>query len=594
MPRVNISDLGGSLNQGRAATDLAPNEWTTLENFYQFGSKLRRRGGMRRLTTAAFAERLTGLVSYRPGASAVGSIHMIVAGPTSWGRYFGGVIDAIPLQSGFTIYTSPKRWSMFQYKDICYGLREGVGLVRSDGTYVGPAGIAAPTAAPAIADGAAGDIPAASFKAVYTFYNHNTGMESNPSPVSNTLAHAGALKINWTGIGVSTNVQVTRRRIYRSLPDQSGEYFMVAEVPNNVDTTYTDNVLAQDLDDAVSQVNGTPPADMKIGTVWKERLFASDGKDVFHSEDGLIEAFDPQAIIPVFPDDGHDIAALHAYGDRLIIGKTNKIHYLVGSDPNTFALLTLSDRHGCISQHSMQSAEGYLFWLGLDNVYRSDGTNVVGIASVKLRTIIENLDDARAANAIGTVFPELGWYVLFIPGAASAANVNLVYNYRTDVWSTLPAAMNIEAVGDFFDTNLAQQMYVADYFGNLYRFQDPTYGYDDTITALLGAQPITAIAEGRAWSAEAASLHIIERVALLCAQYAESITLEILSEGITIKSRTVSLYYEPRWKLYNMSTAHQAKATSQLRVTYTGPTAIEIEGLALDIAPVGRPSMVAV
>ena len=38
-------------------------------------------------------------------------------------------------------------------------------------------------------------------------------------------------------------------------------------------------------------------------------------------------------------------------------------HYLVGTDPATFALLTLSDRHGCVSHHSMQSAEGYLFWL---------------------------------------------------------------------------------------------------------------------------------------------------------------------------------------------------------------------------------------
>jgi hypothetical protein len=212
---------------------------------------------------------------------------------------------------------------------------------------------------------------------------------------------------------------------------------------------------------------------------------------------------------------------------------------------------------------------------------------------VKLRTIIEGLDDARAANAVGTVFPELGWYVLFIPGGNSATNVNLVYNYRTDVWSTFPAALNIEAVGDFFDSNLAQQIYVADYFGHLYRFQDPTYGYDDQVPPL-GAQAITAIAEGRAWSAEAASLHIVERVALLCAQYAESITLDIRSEGVSIKSRTVSLYYEPRWKLYNMSTSHQAKATSQLRITYTGPTAIEIEGVALDIAPIGRPSMVAV
>lgn len=585
MPRLPITDLGGSLNQGRPPSELALNEYTAIQNFYQFGSKLRRVGGMRRLTTSPFAERITGLASYRPTVPPSGGVDMVVGGLTQLGILRGNAVTAIPLQTGFSIASSTRRWALFQYKDILYGIRTGAGLVRSDGSYVGPAGIAAPTVAPIIADGAAGAIPAANFKAVYTFYNANTDLESNPSPVSNTLAHAGSKKIDWSGIGVSPNAQVTSRRIYRTLPDQSGEYFLVAEIPNNVDTTYVgDDVLAQDLDVAVSQVNGLPPAGLEIGTVWKERLFVSDGTTLFHSADGLIEAFDPDADIPVFIDDGHSIRSVCAYGDRLIVGKTNKIHYLIGSDPGGFALLTMSDRHGCVSHHAMQTAEGHLFWLGPDNVYRSDGNTVTGIASVKLRAIIEGMDANAARDAVATVFPTLGWYVLVIPGYAQ-----LIYNYRTDVWTTMPTVENIHALGDFFGSDNAQEMYAADNAGHVYRIHDTAYGYNDSAIALGAA--VTAEFTGRAIGAEAATAHVVERAALLCPRYSEQITLAVVSEGAVVKSRTVSLDYEPRWKLYNLSTRLQAKAQSQFRLTYTGATAIELEGYALDVEPLGRPAM---
>lgn len=599
MPRITIPDLGGSLNQGRPVTELALNEFTDLRNFYQFGGRLRRRGGMRRVTSAAYAERVTGLVSYRPPVLPLGGIDMVVGTPTTLGILSGSTITAIPFLTGFNIPASTRRWTLFQYKNILYGVREGANLVRSDATYVGPAGLAAPATAPTLADGAAGDIPAANFKGVYTFYNSNTGLESNPSPVSNVLVHAGSKKIDWSGIGISSNGQANARRLYRSLPDQSGEYFRVATIPNNADTTYIgDNVLAQDLGDAVSYRNGEPPSLLRIGDVWNERLFVSDGVDLFHSELGLIEAFDADSVIPVFPDDRHEIRAVRAYGDRLIIGKTNKIHYLTGAFP--FGLFTLSDRHGCVSHHSMQVAEGHLFWLGADNVYRSDGTNVTGIASVKLRNIIEalkldeNAEDAR--DAVATVYPAQGWYVLSIPGYAQ-----VVYNYRTDVWSQVMTPSYMEAFGDFFSTDAAQNIYTADDAGHVYHFHDfepenGGYGFDDS-ASVLGA-PIVAHFRSRGFT-DPGGKHIIERVSLLTpAQYAENITLKIIDALLPappteVKSRTVSLDYPHSWKVYSLSTRHQPVSVSQLVVEYTGETPIEIDGFSLEITPLKRPTMMA-
>src|SRR5574341_431348 len=45
-------DLGGGLNEGQPLSAVNPNEATILRNFYPFGRKLVRRGGVRKITTA--------------------------------------------------------------------------------------------------------------------------------------------------------------------------------------------------------------------------------------------------------------------------------------------------------------------------------------------------------------------------------------------------------------------------------------------------------------------------------------------------------------------------------------------------------------
>jgi len=611
LPRIPITDLKGSLNQGRAPSDLGPSDFTRLRNWYQYGGKLYRRGGMRRLTTAPFSERLTGLLSFRAGVMVYPpspdsvptiptplpipafNVDMIVAGPTRFGVFADGAITAIPNGLGFSIASSTKRWTLLQFKNMCYGIRALAGLVRTDGALVATAGIAAPTAAPVLADGGIGVIPAASFRGVYTYYNAVTNLESDPSPVSNILALGANKRITWTGITASSNPQVTGRRVYRSLPNQSGEYLFVGDIPNNSTTTLDDNVLAQDLGPAVSFTNGMPPPDLLMGAVWRERLWASDGVTLFHSEDGLVEAFDPDAFIPIDPDNNQKMSAICAFGDRLIIGKTASIHYIVGTSPDTFSLHVLTDRHGCISHHTMQAAEGNLFWLDLDNVYRSDGNTVVGIGDERLRDIISaatnETGSAGAAgpqDAVAAILPEFGWYVLAIPGHGQ-----FIYNYRTNVWAEMPTAETIQTIADFYSEDFAHQLNVADDDGHLYRFHDISYGADDTPAALGGV--ITAEFDSRAFESTPATKHVVERVALLCPQYAETVTLAIVSEGVVVKSRTVSLDREPRWKLYNLSTRHQAKSQSQLRLTYTGVARVELEGFALDLEPINRPSMVA-
>lgn len=581
MPRFIYNDIGGGLNQGQPPQTIQDREWVTLKNMYPFATKLRRRGGLRRLNDAAYVERITGVLAFRPTTTAV---QTLLGTETAIAELSGNSIMALPPLTGFAISASNKPWTAFEYKNVAYWLREASNaLVRSDGTYYGPAGIAEPATAPTLAAGAAGDIPAADFIGVYTYYNPTTGVESNPSPASAVYTHAGSAKINWSGITVSSNSQVGARRLYRTLPNQTGEYYFVAQIDNNFDTTFTgDNVLVQDLGESVSFMNGEPPTGLHFGTVWEERLFVSDKVYVFHSELGRVENFDSDSVISVFPDDGHEIRAIYAYGDRLIIGKTNKVHYLVGSGPGSFALLTLSDRHGCASHHSMQSAEGQLFWLGLDNFYRSDGNSVIGLASVKLQNIIASFDPDVLEYATATVFPDRNWYVCVIPGVAT-----VIYNYKTDAWAEFTHEAALQGVFDHFTDDFIQDLYAVDDAGYVYRFADETYRYDDD-GATTGL-PITCTLVSKPQEAgNPASYAVMNRVYLAAMQYSEEITLSWLHESTVLNSRTVSLDYAERWKTYALSTRQGAKADTRLKIVYAGATLIELEGWAVDGDSIGR------
>jgi hypothetical protein len=161
VPRIPYTDLGGGLNQGKPPSGIKDNEQIAISNFYPFAGKLIRRGGHRKLNTGgAYAEQLTGIFPYRPEGST--EVTTILGGLTTIAKLDGEDITAIAPAVGFTVGSSTDPWTMFEYKDIMYAFRKSSNqLIRCDGTYYGSAGITAPSAACTIAEGAAGDIPAA-------------------------------------------------------------------------------------------------------------------------------------------------------------------------------------------------------------------------------------------------------------------------------------------------------------------------------------------------------------------------------------------------------------------------------------------------
>lgn len=483
MKGFDFLDLGGGLNEGQPLSSINPNEQTVLRNMYPFGRKLVRRGGVRLITTDGNWDE--NIFSMFPLKTSAGDWTMLVGGATKLGKLDGDTISDLP--SSLSIPSQSTQWQWFQYKDYAYTFREGqTDLLRADATSWYTAGMAAPSVPPVIADGGSGNLTAANYYGVFTFYNEDTGIESNPSPASLVLALGASKMIDWSSVQVSSNPFVQSRRLYRTLPNQVGEYFYVGTIADNFSTTYADeNVIIADMGRAVSFDNGLPPTRIKTGCIWRERFFASDGTDLYFSEYLLPECFGDESILAIFPDDGHQIRGVYAFGDRLIIGKTNKMHYLVGADANSFNVLTLSDAHGCMSQSSMKSAEGLLFWYGTgNNFYKTDGNNVVEISTIKMRDTLDLIPDDLAEQVVAAIDPALSQYIVSIPIDSTGYNYKvLVYNWKTDSWTTYDHgdSGNLKApqyLADYYDENLEHILYSTHYDGNIYQYADPDHETD--------------------------------------------------------------------------------------------------------------------
>jgi len=593
MQGFDLLDLGGGLNEGQPISAINPNEATKLRNLYPFGRKLVRRGGVRTLTTdGAWDENIYSMFAFKESN---GDWTLLTGGASKLGKLDGDTVSDLP--SALSIPSGTNAWIWFQYKDYAYALREGqTDMLRVDSSSWYTAGMAAPSVGPTLADGGSGNLTAANYYGVYTFYNSDTGAESNPSPASLVLALGASKLIDWSAVQTSSNPFVNTRRLYRTLPNQVGEYFFVGSIDDNFSTTFTDdNVIIADMGRAVSFDNGLPPTGLHTAAIWRERLFATDGTDLYYSEFLLPESFGDESIISIYPDDGHQIRAIHAFGDRLIVGKTNKMHYLVGADESSFNVLTLSDRHGCMSQLSMKSAEGLLFWYGTgNNFYKSDGNNVVEISTVKMRDTLDLIPDAMAHKVVAGIVPSLSQYIAAIPQDSTGFNWKVVvYNYKTDAWTTYDHGDDGDEyapqfLSDFYDENLQHVLYSTHYDGHIYQYADPDCNYDFGDELLIEAEWV-----GRAddYGAPAYRKFFRELWALIPRVPGATITVSAYYDEDTIPSysRTASLDIEDAaWKAFKLPTHDHPATLLRAGIKYEGATPVSIDGLHMEVGVLER------
>jgi hypothetical protein len=581
--KAEYQDLGGGINEGVAASGIADNEMVLIENFYPFGKKLIRRNGSERQTTSASAELITGIINYRKDEDS--PVVTIVGTLTGLSKLDAGAITPLVSISG-TVASDDHPWTLLQYNTVGYALRKNGGLRRFTAEVFSPAGITRPSAAPVLAQGAAGQITAATWRGVVTFYNTETGAESNPSDESNALALAANRQIDWSGIPISSDYQVNARRLYRTLPDQQGQYLFVAQIDNNVDTVYTDDVAVGDLGDFVSFDNDPPPANLEAGDSFNERGFYTDGVDLFFTEPFSFEAVAADSVIRISPDDGHRMSAVHTDGTRLIVGKTNKVYALSGTDRSNFAVEVISDRHGIYSHHSVKSAEGQLLWYGGNSFYRIyGGGQPESIATVKLKRTLARIPTSRREYVVSAIYPKYGWYLSAVTlDSGDENNAILCYNYKADSWCVFTFAEGDApaAFGEVYDEDLTQIIFTSHYDGHLNQFDEGNTDAGSAITAKFrtGGKRVN----------QAGLLTALRRFFIHCTQVSATAKFRSYRNDDTVhyKERTISLNWAEALKAFDLSGLRRPASFWSFEMEYSGAAPIEVEGLALEMVPVSR------
>jgi hypothetical protein len=568
------------LNQGARPQDIEDNQFQELENFYPWNNALYMRSGLTPITNVAHTEELTSLASYKPSD---GDWTILVGGLTKIGQLDGQGISVIQRVEGGAYASSDLPWSIKQYNDIGYLCRDLAGTVqRTDGLAVGDAGVPPPASAPTLAAAASGVMDAGNYYVVCTFFNNVTEAESNASPVSAVVTLGANGKITVTDIPISSNYQVNSRRLYVTVVGQQGQYFLALTINDNFTTTATINITQANLGRAVDVNNGLPPGGAKYIEIFNERMWVTDGVDIYFSEDGLPESFGPFSVISVGKNDGFTVNGLKSFNERLLIGKSRGIYYITGFDEQTFQLRQLSERHGVMSHHSMAVSENLCFWFGGDNFYITDGTTVKAVGDVHIRTLLDSVQEEDYKKITSAVDATRGWYIASLPTASG--RVIAVYDYRNNNWTTFTYHASVggpRAFGDFVDTDNKPVIYcIADVintkisnfndgnddlgFDITFHFRTKSFGFDsdDTLKCLKEMQVLyssTAVAEDLQF------------------------TLRRDDQSSAITSVTLGTFGGYMWKRVSLSNLADPGTFLDVALSYIGNSVFVISGIGLKV-----------
>ena len=188
-------------------------------------------------------------------------------------------------------------------------------------------------------------------------------IESQPSPgTSSVTVNNGWLK--WTNIPVSTDANVRKRNLYRTVAN--GEiYYYLTTIDDNTTTVYEDHNFDEALGDELDE-NRVPPPNCDFitemnGTTYYVGLKTEQHK-IAYSTQGF--PYYVPALNRLEVGTGKDkFTGILRAENTLLLFKANEIWALMGVDATTFTIQCLSPRIGCINGDTLQLLSGYCFFV---------------------------------------------------------------------------------------------------------------------------------------------------------------------------------------------------------------------------------------
>jgi len=268
---------------------------------------------------------------------------------------------------------------------------------------------------------------------VYTFtYVNSFGEESTPysetdmSPSTEDV-YPGESVIVTLPTAAVTNVNVTKKRIYRSAAGTANtSFFFVAEVPLAT-TTYTDSLDGDDLNEVLPSLTWVQPPTTLKGLVGMPNgvMVGFSGNDVYFSEPFRPFAWPIQYIQTV----GYPIVGLGVIDTTVVVLTQGRPYFIQGSHPGSSTMIEADINQACLSKRSIVSMGNAVFYASPDGL--------VGLSPGGSAVVTQSVFDKYTWQAMGPA-ALLGCmyenkYVGFLN--ATSGNGGFVYDMKAKTWN---------------------------------------------------------------------------------------------------------------------------------------------------------------
>lgn len=340
-------------------------------------------------------------------------------------------------------------------------------------------GLNAPTIAPTLALSGTGLTGTYYFKYTYVVKVGATLIhESNPSPVSLATSPADqSVEVTYT---TPSDSQVTHIRIYRTLTDQTADFYYDGEIEVGLGA-YTTSVADSALGSQV-EVDNDPPLDGIVaiaGPGAYNNLFIGIGNKVYFSKPARPESFPAlyynEIGTPYFP-----IQALVDWGGLLYVFTKDGVYYLQGTSYNTYYPTRTLASMGLFARHAIVPTEKGIMYLGGDGLYAFNGQNESKLTDAKVDPIFrgETVNGINPLNRdkIATCWLQYFNGKLFFgyPDAnESTPSKVLVYDFLKSKFSIYDYGKNLKSA---FVDRVNNRLLVGDTTGVIWRLE---YGEND-------------------------------------------------------------------------------------------------------------------
>lgn len=297
--------------------------------------------------------------------------------------------------------------SFTQFRTLAF-IFTGYGNLIYNGTTTRAPGIPKPNVAPTFISFTAGDLNTnGAYLFAYTYWNSTTGAESSPSdPSAQVITGLDAAQA-----GVIINVQggnatiADKIKIYRT--SSAGPTFYLDQIIDNGDVavsvtcSVSDTGLGEEMELDNSQL--TSPA--KYGVSLDSRIFAAGFENnpnrVQFSKIGqggaMPESFQVADFVDCDLNDGDRIVGLGVVNSTVIVLKERSVGRLVKISTDGVGLERtgsqkyiydkISSEVTGVSHHCMATIDNVLVWLGRNDIYATDGTQIFRLGKRKRKTI---------------------------------------------------------------------------------------------------------------------------------------------------------------------------------------------------------------